>query len=289
MAAILRPAFDLQVKLSILIFPFIIGTGGINLKLFSRILLSFATGIGVIAVFCFARSFKIWLETGFTPIFFYHSLVKDLDANAIYMSWYALVAISALLMFPWGRFYKKQFAIARIVLISILSVFVILLSSRLLIAMFFAVTIPVYLYTQARNAKIGTAKLSIAAVALVGLVAVAFTTDNPIKQRYDDILHKNFDLVWQKDYSNVADSSFNNLTLRFFIWRIGYENIKQHNLLPYGAGNGDVSTLQNAKMAQFKVRNINSTDPNNKSNLQNINTHNMFLQSLMMLGIPGLL
>jgi O-antigen ligase len=282
-------AFDLQVKLSIIILPIVIGTGYISLKQFSKILLAFASGIAAIAMFCFIRSFKIWLDTGFTPIFFYHNLVNGLDANAIYMSWYALLSISSLLLFPWGKYYKTQLLYIRKPLLLILSAFVILLSSRLLIALFFVVTIPVFLYTQTLKTKVTTGKVVLVGSIFLAMILLVFTTKNPIKQRYDDILHKNFSLAWQNDYSKVEDSSFNNLTLRVFIWRVGFENIKQHNLLPYGAGNGDVTLLQNAKMAEYKVRNMNSNDPNAKSNLQNINTHNMFLQSLMMLGIPGLL
>ncbi len=282
-------AFDLQVKLSLIVFPLVIGTGNINMKLFGKIILSFATGIAVIAVFCFIRALNIWLETGSTAMFFYHNLVNNLDANAIYMSWYALLAISALLLFPWGNYAPKIPKWIRIIILLILSVFVIVLSSRLLLTLFFVVTIPVFFYNHARNTKLTTGKILAASTIIIAILLLVFTTKNPIKQRYDDILHKNFSQVWLTDYSNVEDSSFSNLTLRLFIWRVGFENIKEHKLFVYGAGNGDVTILQNAKMAEYKIRNMNSTDPAARSNLQNINTHNMFLQSLMMLGIPGLL
>lgn len=282
-------AFDLQVKLSLIVFPIVIGTGNLSLKLFGKIILSFATGISFIALFCFIRALNIWQDTGSNVMFFYHNLVNNLDANAIYMSWYTLVAISALLLFPWSNYNYKMPKWIRIIILVILSAFVILLSSRLLLTLFFVVTIPVFFYNYARNTHLTTGKILVSGTILITILLLVFTTKNPIKQRYDDILHKNFNQVWLTDYSNVEDSSFSNLTLRLFIWRIGFENVKEHKLFAYGAGNGDVTILQNEKMAEYKIRNINSTDPASQSNLHNINTHNMFLQSLMMLGIPGLL
>ena len=87
--------------------------------------------------------------------------------------------------------------------------------------------------------------------------------------------------------ADAVQTNSGNLTLRLFLWRLGMENVREHNLWWYGAGNGDVSLLQNAKLDQNGVGDI--YNPAQRSNLYNVNLHNMYLEILIMLGIPGVL
>ena len=53
--------FDLQTKLSLLLFPLIIGAGeAIDRRQLERIFLFFVLGVGLAAIICFSRSFYIW-------------------------------------------------------------------------------------------------------------------------------------------------------------------------------------------------------------------------------------
>ena len=64
--------------------------------------------------------------------------------------------------------------------------------------------------------------------------------------------------------------------------------MQEHNLWLAGAGNGDVHTLQNDKMAEYGIKNIYPVNTW-RSPFYNANLHNMFFQCLLMIGIPGLL
>ena len=65
------------------------------------------------------------------------------------------------------------------------------------------------------------------------------------------------------------------------------ENMELHNLWLKGAGNGDVHKLQNERIA---AHGIIGMEENSKprSSLYKVNLHNMYFESLIMFGIPGL-
>jgi O-antigen ligase len=119
-------------------------------------------------------------------------------------------------------------------------------------------------------------------VSIIILILALSTTQNPIKQRFTDIIHTDPGKIELKRDTTVYD--FNNLTLRLFLWKTGIQNIKEHNLWWIGAGNGDAQDLQNKKFAEYTVTDKKTVNP-----LIDLNMHNMYLQSLIMLGIPGLL
>jgi O-antigen ligase len=117
------------------------------------------------------------------------------------------------------------------------------------------------------------------------LTGLVFFTQNPIHKRYRDLLENSDKTDWQPAYSNGKKQHFNNLTLRFFLWETALSNINEHNLWIKGCGNGGVIPLQKEKISEYGTKNeLLNVDPP----LWNFNIHNMYLQSLMMLGLPGL-
>ena len=77
------------------------------------------------------------------------------------------------------------------------------------------------------------------------------------------------------------------MSKRVFAWRLGIENVAENNLWLTGCGNGDAQNLQNQRMVRYKVRNVED-EVGHVSELYNIDLHNMFIQSLLMIGLPGL-
>ncbi len=279
-----QSAFDTQQKLSFLILPILIGAGvSVNKRTLERVFASFVTGTTLIALFCLAKAASTWQTTHNNDGFFYHELVKGLEANAVYMAWYYIFSISLLLFMPWEHFFKRKFF--KIALIILQTAFFILLSSRTLIALFFVFIVPFYFIRLSGGLSKARIAIGITALALLGLAIVL--TDNPIRNRYKDIYNTKIELAFKNDYHDVAEGDFNNLTLRVFLWRLGIMNVSEHNLWLTGAGNGDAQALQNQKMEQIGIRNIN--EPIYRSPFYNANLHNMFMQSLVMLGLPGAL
>ena len=96
---------DLETKLSIIILPLLVGAGlDINRQLLERIFLSFVLGVSAVSIFCLVQASIAWQETGDYYHFFYHELIRGLDANAVYEAWYTLFSLSILLFFPWKTF-----------------------------------------------------------------------------------------------------------------------------------------------------------------------------------------
>lgn len=278
-----QSSFDLQQKISFVILPVVIGAGvQINKQTLERIFISFIAGITLIGIYCLTHAIFRWYETGDTNVFFYHELISGLEINAVYMAWYCLFSICLLLFLTNNGllFYKW----IRMAIIIIQIMFFTLLSSRMLIAIFFIVVIPIYLKNIFN--KLSLLKVITSITALIILAGVITFTKNPIRDRYEHIYHVGINQAFINDYTNVAEGDFSNLTLRLFIWRIGVLNLNEHHLWWKGTGNGDYQRYQNQKMEEFGIRNI--SDPVYTSPLRDVNLHNMYMQSLIMLGIPGL-
>ena len=275
---------DLKAKVSFILLPIVIGAGiVIDKKILERIFTFFVFGVTLIGIFCITRALVIYNEAGTTMQFFYHPLIKGLNANAVYQALYALFSISILLFFPWNARYMK---VLKIPLLIFQIVFFILLSSRTLILIFFIIVLPIYLrYTFIKKKKSFLYTLILLIFSLI-LAITIFETNNPIKKRYSDIINQNENITWN-DYQNNKQRVFNNLSLRLFLWRVGIDNVKENNLWWKGAGNGSVYILQNKKMAEYGITDIYNKE--NRSLLYNINLHNMYIETLIMIGIPGLI
>jgi O-antigen ligase len=79
---------------------------------------------------------------------------------------------------------------------------------------------------------------------------------------------------------------FNNFSLRVFLWKMSWKNINEHDLWLKGCGNGDVALLQKQQIEAYDTRTHSLFK---HPDLSSFNLHNMYLQILMTLGLPGLL
>lgn len=276
--------FDLVSKLSFVLLPLFISTQSISSKTLEKILFSYVAGITASSIYCIGKAIWLYNQNADPELFFYHPLVKGLEANAVYIAWYTIFAIFILILFKWKIFFQGKQKVLFWGLLTILSVFFILLSSKLLIVLFIVLLLSVALFKKqyAVWQKILTVLLA------AGIFSAVFLTDNPIRSRYKSVTENiNVNRAFENNYDN-KDVQLNNLTIRLFIWRVAIDNIKEHKLWWYGCGNGDFHDLQNGKMHDLGLPGFKDTDEK-KSSLYNINLHNMYLQSLMMLGIPGLM
>lgn len=276
--------FDLQKKVSFVVLPIVIGSGlTIDRKKLERIFVFFISGVTIAGIFFISRAFYVYKLTGLTGQFFYHPLIHGSNSNAIYQALYALFAISLLLFFAWQN---KIMKIIKVPLFIFLVIFFILLSSRTLIAVFFIIILPLYLrylFLQKKRDFVLTFALF---MLFLSLAVGIFETNNPIKKRYSDVISQNEKIDWKENLNN-KNASLNNLSLRLFLWRLGIENMNENHLWLVGAGNGSIYALQNKKLAEYGISDIDNIK--NRSPLYNINLHNMYMQVLMMLGIFGLL
>lgn len=272
-----QAGFEIVQKLSLILMPLLVGLGCFfNSRQREYVLAAFTLGVSGAALFCMGKAAWIWQTKGTTESWFYHQLVSGLDPNAVYMAWYVVFSLGLLLLFPWQtKPLNKSWVKWCLILLQF--VFLVLLSSRLLLVVFFLVPLPLYLRRLYVDLKIPRFGIVLTIVAALLVVLGLAMTQNPIRQRFDDILKNDVHVAFLKDYHSDPQH-FNNLTLRLFSWRVGLENIRDKNLLPYGAGLGDVQTIQNERFDAYGVKAVHD-----------MNLHNMYLQTTMAIGLPGLL
>jgi O-antigen ligase len=279
---------DLTTKLTFVIFPILIGTVEIDRKTLEKIFNSFIAGLCAIAFFCILYAFCIFQKTGDASQFFYHALVDILDAaNAVYMSFYVIFALFLFITFRFSSVFTKERKPFKWSVFGFLFAFFIMLACRLLIFLFLVYLGIIAVKFLLRNPKKYVLKIVTLAFVVLTFCGFILFTKNPIKERYLLVAKGNMDWVRQKDFSN-KNFVLDNVNVRLLIWRVAIENIEERNLWWKGCGNGDINDIQNEKFVQLNVPGFRKDD-RYESPLHSIYIHNMYLQSLEMIGIPGLL
>jgi O-antigen ligase len=279
-------AADLQRKLSLLALPIIIGLGpALKNQWMGHIFTSFISGIVLIACFCLGRGLIHYISTGQTDLLFYHSLVTGLTANAVYYAWYTIFALGILLLynFTTGFMLIKW---VRYTLLLITFLFFVLLSSKTLLVLLVVFVLPLYFFNSKTKKFSKTQVTSMVILTLLSLSTIVFT-NNPIKTRYKEMLtgSGNSIIVGQTPKPG-EELVFNNFSLRVFLWKMSWKNINEHNLWFRGCGNGDVALLQKQQIERYSEQTHSLV---NQPDLSHFNLHNMYLQILMTLGLPGLI
>jgi O-antigen ligase len=279
--------FDTQTKLSFVLFPLIIGTSpAITRKNLEWIFLFFILGVSSVSAYSLARAAVMLYYHQPAEAIFYDKLVRGLDANAVTHAWYAMFSISLLMFFRWEKAFKGWWKYLKILLVLLQLTFFIMLSARTMIGLFFVFIVPYYFIRMA--GRVSRWKLTAIGTCVVAIALTIALTENPIKERYKTVLTVDVSKAFLKDYTGVYESEFNNLTVRLFFWRLGFENMQEYNLWWFGAGNGDVFKLQNDRMATYGM---NMYPPVEwwHSPFFNANLHNMYIQSWLMIGIGGII
>lgn len=280
--------FDTGSKTFLLVMPVVIGAGlSISKKQLEHVFFAFICGVTLVAIISYSVAYREWQATGEFKNLFYHNLVDDFDANAVYQALYAFFSISLLLIFKWSCYFNGKMKYLKYLMLIIQIVFFVFLSARMLTLLFVFFLLPFYIIYTFKS-EINFRKIIITLVSFCILSTLVVVTENPIKDRFKDFFVKSSKLAFMDDYSSVKEEDFNNLTLRLFLWRLGIENVQENNLWLTGTGNGDAQAMQNNKMKEYGIKNIHE-DILLRSPLYNANLHNMYLQSLIMVGIFGFL
>jgi O-antigen ligase len=277
--------FVLTAKLSFLIMPLIVGARGLaTTNVLRKVLAAFTWGTFAVACFCLLQAVGRF-QSGHDPsVFFYHDLVKGLEANAVYSAWYVFFALSIVLL-GCGREMLLQKSWLRYAVTTILFVYFSLLAARTLFVLFFLIPLPVFIYRQWKIRSFQGGRLVGVCLLAVAILAGVFFTNNPLRTRFADVGKSKMHEAFLTRYSGEQDH-FSNLTVRVLLWRVGLENMDRHHLWAAGAGIGDVDSVQNQRMDELGL--IDHQTGAHVS-FRNVNLHNMVMQCLVTLGIPGAL
>lgn len=283
-----QSAFDTQSKVYLLVIPIIFGAGlNITSKQLENIFFTFILAITVVALISSGRAYVTWQASGDINTFFYHNIVSWLNANAVYVALYTFFTIALLLLYPWQRYFVNGGKYLKYLALAIHISFFILLSARMLTLLLVVFLVPLYVFIIFRTGFNYKKVLLTAAIFVLILTGIAIS-ENPVKNRFKDFFLKNTEVAFFDNYGTVEEGDFNNFTLRLFLWRMGLDVVTDSNNYLAGVGNGDAQSLLNRKMKEHGVRNIHE-DLALRSPLYNANMHNMFLQSLLMVGVSGIL
>jgi len=233
-------------------------------------------------LYCLYFSFFNFRETHDSSLFFYHALVSPLNQHAIYFS--LLVAIA--LIFLLESIAKKEFLIARpfhIFLSIYLSAFLVLLSSKLVIA-FFVFYLVYYFLNLLKKDKMN--RLAVASLSMLCIIIATlfFTIRNPVSERFYEIIKGDIKIITQERFDQ--GDYFNGLQFRLLQWRFVGEILTENKRWLIGVSPGDAQTVLNNK---YISKNMYTGDPARGDHGYLIyNTHNQFLETILQNGIIGL-
>ncbi|MGZ8550666.1 MAG: O-antigen ligase family protein [Chitinophagaceae bacterium] len=274
---------QVRVKAGLVVTPLaILCSTYINKGIRNRLLSHYSLVLAVAAFYCLFISFLHYRETNDSSFFFYHPLASPLKQHAIYFS---LLIVTGLIFLIESLFKKELFfnRVFHISFVIYLSVFLFLLSSKLIIS--FYIFYVLYYLTQFLL-KHKTNRLSIAAAVVLSIsfISLIFVSSNPIRARFYDILKGDIKVVAQDKFHQ--GDYFNGLQFRLLQWRFVPEILTENKGWWLGVSPGDAQDLLNKK---FISKNMYTGDLSKGTRGYLVyNTHNQFLETLLQNGIIGL-
>ena len=278
----------IQKALSFIVIPMVFfAIPQVSKESLNNIFRIYGFGMVFYAVFYIAIASKCYLETNNTNVFFNINLVP-IDPGAIYMSVFASLAL-----FYFVQIEKKK-SIEKVAL-SIIIVFIFLLSSKSIITIDFIIIVWFYaFYAKIPN---GTKVLTILVVSLFLLFSIFFVKE--VKDRFlveyetafvDNISHgklnkqpeKNHNVSIKEAWTNTKFQQtdfFPGTALRVYQARIYKEMLQEEALFLKGFG---------LEASQYRIRQ-KAKEHNLFYDYGEFNFHNQYIQSLAELGIVGLL
>ncbi|MGN6402017.1 MAG: O-antigen ligase family protein, partial [Flavisolibacter sp.] len=120
-------------------------------------------------------------------------------------------------------------------------------------------------------------------IALVAVITIISTTNNPVKDRFADLAEGNSELFQQKKFSPAI--YFNGLQFRLLTWRFTYEILNERKAWAIGVSPGDAQHELNQK---YKEMDMYLGDGKADTGFWNFNCHNVYLQTILESGCVGL-
>jgi len=264
--------FDMEVKMSLFIFPVIIATVRdevLSAVMARRVLWAFVFGVTASMAGCYIQAIVHYLQNGLLSVFYYSSLSPLIHPS--YMAMYVCFSLAILFYFLYkGQIPGKVNKVLAVLLIIIFEVFIIMLSSKAGI-LGFAVLLALFASYLLFEQKQWIRGLITGAL-LTASFMVLFLSFPLSSERFEQTK----EALEQADIN--AEEIPNSTGERILIWWYSFE-ITNDNFL-VGVGSGDVKDNLLDKYREKEM--------NNALGLE-LNAHNQYLQSMIALGIMGLI
>ena len=238
--------------------------------------------LAIACMYCIVSSLLQFRNNGDSSVFFYHSLVKPLHQHAVYFS--ILVFISLVTLFE--RIGKGQYLLGKgfhIALLIFFSGFLVLLSSKLVIA-FYLLYLLIYFLRLRRLPGVNRYVIAGSMLLFILIGALTFTSSNPVSRRFYEIAHSDLGIVKQDQFG--PGYYFNGLQFRLLEWRFVSSILNENERWWLGISGGDAQSSLDEKYITTRMY-VGDTTLKTRGFL-GYNTHNQFLESLLQNGVPGL-
>ena len=258
--------FDLEVKFSLFLFPIILPLHEIDKKTFHKVLLSFVVGCFIAFLICLSMATMYYFSSLDPSVFYYNKL--SVFHHPTYFSMY--LNFSIVIFYYVLITSNKEFLIRSdfllILMISVFSVFVVLLSSKMglitLLVIIFGGTVLWFLKSRAVFPSI------LVFLMVSSMIYISFNYSNIIQERINEAVQS----ISEEDYS------FSTTSARLAIWEVALDIIEESPI--YGYGTGDV---KDELLKEYKEREYNFLF------YKKLNCHNQYLQSAIAFGVIGLI
>jgi O-antigen ligase len=265
-------SFELEKKITLFLFPLIIGTSNITTNNKQKILLSFIFSCFLLFSISIFSNLYLNYNDSNTPMFFpdYYSgeqLVFRLKLHRVYVSIHALFSVLALVSYNNNTInkYIKYFLIVSLLL------YAILLSSRIIIIAIFVLGVIYIIYAIIKNNNF-MIKQFILFVLFSILLSITIIKTPKIRNNLADLTS----FEQYEDVKNVSEG--NGVHCRYLIWKATKQAIKESPIIGYGAGDSQMALNKQYELMGFELALKNP-----------YNAHNQYLQIWLDTGIIGFL
>jgi O-antigen ligase len=254
---------------SFLVLPFAIASvPAFSARAIKAALFSFVISVIAICLLCLVFSYKAYLVSGDSRLFFYHYLSQQMDLNAIYLSMFVLFSILIILYYCFiipGASMLQKWLLTPVA--AFLAFMILLLSSKmdiflLLLTMMITVLYIFYLHRMLLRGIVFGILLIIGSGFLLWQLPY-------VRWRIQ--------VTELKQYQNTSDDQ-NGLAARGVMWKSATGLIAKRPIQGYGLQNGSEQLIGKYREYHFDLGVQEKYD-----------AHNVYLQTLLNTGILGLL
>lgn len=231
---------------------------------------AFVASIIVVSLICLIKAYSEYQATHNTDVFHYHKLGYQMGLNAIFLSNYCVAGITWLLYFHFFLKDNNDLRIPVHLVVGIclfLAGMVFLLSSRLIVPIMLLNIAVLILYEGFIKKRFMKNLLVVAALGVVAAFSI-------VSLPHFQMRWKQARITFNEDSQNRNDAFFARKTM----WTSAIELIEECPLLGYGLKGGDT------ELYKLYIEKGFPEWANAK-----LNSHNQFLQTWLVAGIPGLL
>ncbi|HET6225443.1 MAG TPA: O-antigen ligase family protein [Bacteroidia bacterium] len=258
--------FDIQVKLSLLIFPLLYGSRPLKKGDLKFVFFALIAGCITCSFILLIRSIYNFTVTGDVSYFFYEPFSAYL-IHPSYLAMYVNLAICWVLvqLKDSEQVFGKRTLLISLLLICYLSFIVVLLSSKLGLITLTIIYLSSFIYYCRKKYVLG-----LIGILLTGIIAVAIFKFVPsVAERINNSIHS-------LTAPTVDNADAESTTVRMLIWKASNQVIAEHPI--FGSGTGD---SKDVLMAEYKKRGMTGAYEHA------LNAHNEFYQVFVSIGLIG--